>query len=379
MEGESGHKLQNTKMQTERNEQAESNESAGKTDKRKRSENSSMSELETSILETPENQSNSKGKRKNKKIAKQEPSINENFTNTNEDKNTKAEMKDIKQQLKEVNSKLTSVINKVDKSDRKFEDAVMKSDGSLRGLLRDMMKEMKEELLNSVVNRLELLESKIYDRDSKTESLSHEVKRLEKIVENQKNENETLRQKIEENTENMVKARNDSEQYSRSNNIRIHGLVSKNAFETADETTDIVIKMLHDTMNINLRREDIDVAHRMKNFNRGSQEAIVKLQSRLTKDRILRNRKQLKGTGIFINEDLTQLNQQVLMSVKRKMPDEVNSVFSRNGVIKYVTKTDQVKTVLYKDYQHWLDLPWPTRGSPAHPERNTPRMNTSRS
>lgn len=366
-------------MQTEHSDKIETNDSTGKTDKRKRSEQSSMSELETSTLETHETQSNNKTKKKNKKMAKPEPSIDEYFINVNEDKSTKAEMKDIKQQLNEVNSKLTSVINKVDKSDRKFEDAVMKNDGSLRALLRDMMTEMKTELLNSVVNRIEMLESKIYDRDSKTETLTNDVKRLEKIVENQNNANATLRKTIEENTENMVKYQNDSEQYSRSNNIRIHGLVSNTAYETADETTDNVIKMLHGTMNINLRREDIDVAHRMKTFNHGRQETIVKLQSRLTKDRILRNRKQLKGTGIFINEDLTQLNQQVLMSVKRKMPDEVNSVFSRNGVIKYATKTDQVKTVLYKDYRHWLELPWPTRGPPAPPTRNTARMNTSRS
>ncbi len=112
----------------------------------------------------------------------------------------------------------------------------------------------------------------------------------------------------------MNKISNDTEQYSRSNNIRIHGIVSGNARETAEETTDIVIKNSKTKKWVSTyEREDIDVAHRLKKFVRGSQEAIVREQSRLVKDKILRNKKSLKGTGIFINEDLTKLNQEVFM------------------------------------------------------------------
>ncbi len=56
----------------------------------------------------------------------------------------------------------------------------MKSDGTLRSILREMITEMKEDLLNSIVNRLEILESKVYDRDTKAEELKAEVTRLEK-------------------------------------------------------------------------------------------------------------------------------------------------------------------------------------------------------
>lgn len=51
------------------------------------------------------------------------------------------------------------------------------------------------------------------------------------------------------------------------------------------------------------------------------------------------------------------------MAVKRKQPDEVSNAFTRNGVIKYFNKTNDMKTVLYPDYQEWLDLPWPDRGA----------------
>lgn len=355
-------------------EDPQGNQTAGKNqnDKRKRSDNSSTSELETSTLEN--SQTNAKAKKKSKKSGKTEQTIDEYFTGSSEEKQNKNDLKEIRQQLREMNSKITNIMNKVDKSDQKFENVVRKDDGSLRTVLREMMNDMKQELLNSVVNRLELLESRLYDRDKKNDELKTEVTRLEKEVRVQNKENETLKRQIYVNEDRMTKMNNDTEQYSRINNIRIQGIVSGNAFETAEQTTDIVIKTLNDKMGLQLRKEDIDVAHRTKRFVNGSQEAIVRLQSRMVKESILRNRKSLKGSNIFINEDLTQLNQQVFMSVKRKMPDEVNSVFTRNGIIKYVSRADQLKTVQYQDYQHWLDLPWPTRGTRS-PDTRRPQTN----
>lgn len=340
-------------------------------EKRKRSEHSSTSELETSTLGGNSSHTNAKSKKKSKKAGKTEQTIDEYFSGASEDRHNRNEIKEIRQELKELNSKLTNIIYKVDKSDKKLENVVRKDDGSLRTVFREIMNEMKQELLNSVVNRLELLESRLYDRDRKNDELKTEVTRLEKEVSTQRKENESLKGQIEVNDDRMTKLNNDTEQYSRINNIRIQGIVSSNAFETAEETTNIVVKTLNEKMSLKLRREDIDVAHRMKKFVGGSQEAIVRLQSRMVKETILRNRRSLRGSDIYINEDLTQLNQQVFMSVKRKMPDEVSSVFTRNGVVKYVTRTNELKTVQYKDYQHWLDLPWPTRGTRSPDTRRT--------
>lgn len=354
-------------------EQLNTAESSGKADKRKRSENSSTSELDTSKLDTVE--TSTKSKRKAKKMSKQEQTIDEYFTSEKDEKQTKSELIQIKLQLKEVNSKLTNVISKVEKTDQKLEHAVRKDDGSLRTLFRESMVEMKEELLNSVINRLEMLESRLYDRDQKNDELKAEVTRLQKENVDQKTLNEKLKRKVEENYDKLYKTRNETEQYSRVNNIRIHGIPSSKAFENADETTETVIKTLNEKMGLTLRTEDVDVAHRLHKSVRGSQEAIVRLQSRLVKDKILRNRRTLKGTNIFINEDLTQLNQNVLMSVKRKKPQEVRSVFTRNGTIKYVTHTNEVKTVLYPDYQYWMDLPWPNQGQPPT-ARQTPNRDS---
>ncbi|MES9884901.1 MAG: hypothetical protein ABW185_29000, partial [Sedimenticola sp.] len=249
-------------------------------EKRKRSEVSSTSELETSTIDPSESQKSGKSKKKAKKMSKtNEPTIDEYFSSTKEDTHMKGEMKEIRLQLKDVNAKLTTMINKVEKSDKKLENTVKKDDGSLRSLLKEMMAEMKEELLNSVVNRLEILEGRLFDKDAKNDELKLEVARLEKEVVEQKRENEALRNNINSSNDKMTKVCNDMEQYSRSNNIRIHGIASAKDVETADQTTEKVIKTLNEKMKLNLRKEDIDIAHRMKKVVAGSQETIVKLQS----------------------------------------------------------------------------------------------------
>lgn len=323
-------------------------------DKRKRSETSSTSELETST--TDATKKSGKSKKKAKKMSKtNEPTIDEYFSSAKEDKQMKTEMKEIRLQLKEVNAKLTSMINKVERSDKKMENVVNKDDGSLRTLFRELMVEMKQELLNSVVNRIEMLESRIFDKDAKNDELNKEVTSLQNEVVDHKTKHEALRNRIDSSNEKMTRLHNDMEQYSRANNIRIHGIVSTDAFETADQTTDTVIKTLNEKMKLKLRKEDVDIAHRLRKVVGGNQEVIVKLQSRLVKETILNNRKLLKDTGIYINEDLTKMNQEVLMSVKKKRPDTVNNAFSRNGVIKYFTKTGELKTGCTKTIRNgWI-------------------------
>lgn len=43
------------------------------------------------------------------------------------------------------------------------------------------------------------------------------------------------------------------------------------------------------------------------------------------------------------------------------MPDEVDRAWSKGGKLFYKLKSDNdtIIEVLYKDYQSWIDLPWP--------------------
>lgn len=95
---------------------------------------------------------------------------------------------------------------------------------------------------------------------------------------------------------------------------------------------------------LKLSINEIEIAHRVGISKRGKpRQVIVKFFSRNSKEAILSKKKQLKGSGIFVNEDLTNLNQQVLASVRKKQPDEVETAWTLNGIIYYKGKDGKVK------------------------------------
>lgn len=267
-------------------------------------------------------------------------------------------------QLVELNKKIDAAFKKVEKSSKdmetKIEKALEKDKIFLKDLMRDVVIQMKNELLESVINQIEKLECKIFERDIENDKLKEQIKHMEREVEGQKDEVKKLQREIECFKEERLRQVNATEQYSRSNNIRISGLGenTNKEYETAEETSQKVIDLIKTELNIDIKMTDIDIAHRLKKTQKEKRDVIVKFNSRMVKLQILRKKKMLKGSGLFINEDLTQLNQMVFNCVRKKMPDEVDSAWTRNGTILYRSKAGTTREVKYEDFQHWIDLPW---------------------
>ena len=252
---------------------------------------------------------------------------------------------------------------------------ITKDDGSIRDMIKEVFQQMKDEFLHSVSHRIDILEGKLFEKDKENDSLKETIKKLESEIENrkteieeQKAENSKLQTQIEKNAEIASGKINDLEQYGRRNNLKISGLPESEGDETAEMTTETVINKLNGVIgSLNLKREDIDIAHRLgpKRKRRWGQETapprrvIIKFNSRIKRDSILRNRKLFKGTDMFVNEDLTQINQNVLACVRKKMPDEVKQSWSINGRIFYESHAGDKIEVKYCDFQERVDWPWP--------------------
>lgn len=58
---------------------------------------------------------------------------------------------------------------------------------------------------------------------------------------------------------------------------------------------------------------------------------LVKFVSRQTKINVMKLAKMLKGTGIYINEDLTHLNQEVLAAMKGNAKNKIDHCWSFQG------------------------------------------------
>ena len=127
---------------------------------------------------------------------------------------------------------------------------------------------------------------------------------------------ETENQKIQ--VKKALTQTNNNEQYSRRDNIKIYGL----SLLPGDDCKSKVKKFLAKDLNIHVKDEEISVAH------------IVP-------------RRILKGTGIRIYEDLTEINQGLINRLRNH--DGIKSSWSINGKIYGLTEND--KKIKFDPYE----------------------------
>ena len=77
---------------------------------------------------------------------------------------------------------------------------------------------------------------------------------------------------------------------------------------------------------------------------------------------ILQKAKLFKESGIYVNEDLTKLNAEVLASVRLKQPNTDETSWSFEGKIFALLKGYQNATQIKpSEFKSWLEKPWPKR------------------
>ena len=116
----------------------------------------------------------------------------------------------------------------------------------------------------------------------------------------------------------QISTRIDSlEDHSRRNNIRIEG-IPEVVNENWEQSTDKVVKLLRDNLKLTQKIE-IERAHRVGPTRQDKPRPIIaKLLRFQDKQLILKNSKQLKGTRIFINEDLCDASRE---KIRNQLPN----------------------------------------------------------
>ncbi|XP_052791850.1 uncharacterized protein LOC128225998 [Mya arenaria] len=238
------------------------------------------------------------------------------------DKQTKKK-KIINEEETDACTSYTQIENKLDDINQKLNNMLTKNDRSfIQNIIMDTLDEIKDTLLKSVVHRVEILESELH----------------ETIV-------------------------NDLEQYSRRNNIRITGDIKDSSGQTSHETAQQVLELFRTSMDIDIAMGEIDVAHRLGKYDeKKNRPIIVKFVCREVKSLVMRRAKLLKNSRkhVFINEDLTKLNNRVLSSLRIKDKSKVEKCWSFEGRIfaKFCDKERAIQ-LKYADFQTWLNLAWP--------------------
>jgi len=152
---------------------------------------------------------------------------------------------------------------------------------------------------------------------------------------------------------------NDNEQYSRRNNIRIKGLVVKKE----EDCRQAVAKFCRDKLHIHsIDSSVIDAAHPIQRQSYASILAsasnapskteaepmvLVRFCRREHRDLVIRQRRQLKGTGLTVVEDLTSLNIQTLNRARNSTL--VDKTWTWNGKIFALLKSG--RKIIVKPFQ----------------------------
>ena len=201
----------------------------------------------------------------------------------------------------------------------------------------------------------------MFEKAQENEKLKEEIKALNSKLEDNDNAVKDTERQSQYESDQTRKRFNDLEQYTRINNIRVYGLLDNNKYETPSQTIDVFLGALKENkISTDIDETDIDIGHRLGAYQENrDRPVIIKFLSRTAKDEIIGHARALRKQRIYINEDLTKLNQQVFTAIRLKGKDEVKSVWTRNGQILLRRYDGSVARVGYEVYDQWLNLPWP--------------------
>lgn len=228
---------------------------------------------------------------------------------------------DLAKEIADIQSKLATVLEMKSKLDNI--EAIMTTVGCIESSVKAMSDKYDE-----VLTRMETQSADIT-------GLKKRMEKLEEKVDDQ--ETKKLRQEI-----------NNLEQYSRQQNMEIHGLPQHTDEKLLDK-----INLLADKLKIaRLSDADVEAVHRLP--LRGDKDAseriapvLVRFSSRVTRDKWLSKKNELKDkqSKIFLNENLTAQNKDLLWRMKSKAKEkEYEFAWVKNGKL-FVRRAPRSKII----------------------------------
>lgn len=205
-----------------------------------------------------------------------------------------------------------------------------------------------------ITQRVDVQETALFDLNKRIDVLDRSNKNLE-------SENAEMRNMIGmlKNRLDQVEQKSDElDRYSRNSNALIHGLTVNNDESTGTILRDRVISDLNVHLNLNLTPADINAVHRLRKFTTsvvGSAHqkpppVIIQFHDREVRNRVLQNRKKLKGKPIVLTEQLTA-RRAVLLSKATDLAKKLKlqSAWSHEGKILVKTLENRVMVVATED------------------------------
>ena len=152
---------------------------------------------------------------------------------------------------------------------------------------------------------------------------------------------------LEEKNDEMEEKYDELEQYSRRNSLRFIGLPETSSEDCYAKTVDV----LNNSLNLDppLELSDLDRVHRCgkpKMNPAGSRPMLIKFATYRQRQRVMTNRSTLRGTDMFLNEDLTPRRAKLLKSVRdAKREGQLKDAWTADGRIRIRNNANQVHLI----------------------------------
>ncbi|MPC80140.1 Protein unc-13 C [Portunus trituberculatus] len=198
-------------------------------------------------------------------------------------------------------------------SDSSMIKALLESqENSYRSAMEVVIKQIREKITK--------LESNIADITTSLEFNQREMDELKSTIKNHEKEIETNKAIMDKQIsvidacksriESLEERCNYMEDYSRRNNILITGVEERSGGETWEQTMAVVLFLLDDKMQ--LPGLDLKRAHRVgRRLDARPRPIVVHFSRYSDREAVMRNVRKLKGTNIYINDDLCAASQAV--------------------------------------------------------------------
>ncbi|CAH0563154.1 unnamed protein product [Brassicogethes aeneus] len=203
-------------------------------------------------------------------------------------------------------------------------DVVIKQIWNDEGFIKNIVSNVSHQISEAITQKMDEHEKQLTAVIMETNQIKSELKDF-KVEYNKRNN------LINNEYVSMDKFDN-LEQEIRKNNIRIFNMP-----ENQNENIKIdVINLINTKLNIKLTNE-IEMCYRIGIINRNKPRGIFKFQDCKTKEKIFKNKKYLKGSGIVIKEDLTRTRNTLVEEAVKKL--ELKNVWTEWGKV-YVKIND---------------------------------------
>ena len=230
---------------------------------------------------------------------------------------------------------------------------------------RESYNDSTDHLVNAFNLRVSKLEKDLLDSKSEIASLQRENQEKDIAINSLTDRLSQLEAATQTNPATSLLDRLDGlEDHSRRNNIKIEGLPEADGGENWEQTAACVSKLIKDKLEIS-EEVLIERAHRVgQRSSQKPRSVIAKFLRFKDREAILKNSRKLKGTNIYVNEDLCEASR----AKRREQLPKLREARSL-GKIAYFSHTKLIIKDRPQNPQDWNNPPPPPRTSSSDNSR----------